>query len=255
MESFLKSLGFDRYERQARLKPALLTVLPVLVMAAIWLPAVWGVFGGIATLVAGCGLTFLLSKLARYCGRALEQKLVATRGGQYTTLFLRHRDPTISPASKASYHALLSKKRGRLPTPEEEVASPAQADELYRGAVDWLLEATRDDKRHGLVKDENIDYGFRRNLLGLKPVGVTLTLACLVIDAWLAWTTYGVDENRFWTAVVLGLALVGGLMAWTFWVRRPFVEDAARSYAKRLLAQCDVLGNAAPAKRRAKAKA
>jgi hypothetical protein len=238
MEAFLQSLGVDRYERQARLKPALLVLLPLLAMAAIWLPKVWSILGGIAALVAGCGLMFLLAKLARYRGRAVERAMIDNNGGRHTTIFLRHRDAAISRATKARIHMLLSQNGTVMPTEAEEKASPSAADEQYRGAVDWLLEATRDETRHALVKDELVDYGFRRNLLGLKPIGVVVTAVCLGVDLWLAWVNLYLDDIRFWTAIVLGTGLLGSLLVWVTWVRLPFVDDASQSYALRLLAQC-----------------
>src|SRR3954466_15200621 len=63
LESSLTELGFDRYDRNARLRPALLVVLPMLLVVAIWLPAVWTTAGALFTLVSACGATYLLARL------------------------------------------------------------------------------------------------------------------------------------------------------------------------------------------------
>ena len=155
-------ISFDKYTRQARLKPSLLVLLPALVTIAIWLPKVWTVLGGLAALISACGLTLMLAELARYQGRKIEAEITECNGGKFTTIFLRHRDVTISSSTKKSYHALLKRRSKRgLPTIQEEQADPASADDLYRGDVDWLLEATRSEKRFPLVRAENISYGFR----------------------------------------------------------------------------------------------
>lgn len=241
MENVLRELGFDRYERQARLKPALLALLPALVTLAVWQPLVWTALSGLVSLFAGCGLTFLMAKVARYRGRIIERDLVARYGGQLTEVFLRHRDPSLSPAKKARYHAFLAARGFKMPTLEEENAAPRDADSHYRAGVDWLLEATRDEKAYPLVKDELIDYGFRRNLLGLKPVGILVAAGFLLIHLWMAVANFGGNETRFWTATAVAVAMAGVMGAWTFVVRMPFVEDASRSYAVRLLAACDVI--------------
>lgn len=241
MERLLRELGFDRYERQARLKPALLALLPALVTLAVWQPRVWTTLSGLVSLLVGCGLTFLLSKVARYRGRTVERALIARHGGRMTEVFLRHRDPTLSPATKARYHGFFAALGVQMPTAAEEKASPSDADTCYSAGVDWLLEQTRDERAHPLVKDELIDYGFRRNLLGLKPIGVMVALAVLTAHLWLAATNFGGDETRFWTATVMAIAMTGVIGAWLFVVRMPFVEDASRTYAIRLLAASEVV--------------
>lgn len=242
MENMLRELGLDRYERQARLKPALLALLPALVTLAVWQPRVWTVLSGLVSLLAGCGLTFLMAKVARYRGQIVQHALVTRYCGRMTEVFLRHRDPSLGSATKARYHAFLTSRGLPMPTPDEERTAPRDADSHYRAAVDWLLEVTRNEKDYPLVKDELIDYGFRRNLLGLKSVGILVAAGVLVVHLWLAVANFGGDENRFWTATAVAVAMAGVLSAWTFVVRMAFVEDASRSYAVRLLAACDVIG-------------
>ncbi len=48
----------------------------------------------------------------------------------------------------------------------------AQAKRLYN----YLRENTRDKEKFGLVYAELIGYGFRRNLWGMKKLGVTLSI-------------------------------------------------------------------------------
>lgn len=241
-KSFAANFSFDKYTRQARLKPSLLVLLPVLVTVAVWFPKVWTLLGGLAALISACGLTFLLAELARYQGRQVEKRMIAENGGKFTTIFLRHRDLTISSGTKKVYHALLKKKAKRgLPSAAEEQADPISADDLYRGAIDWLLEATRSEKRFPLVRMENISYGFRRNLLGLKYPALLLLGLCLVINVGLCLQAVHIDETRFWAGCTVSFAIAGALLVWILVIRLHFVEDAGRAYALRLLAQCDVL--------------
>lgn len=236
------SISFDKYTRQARLKPSLLVLLPALVTIAVWFPKVWTVLGGLAAIVTACGLTFILAELARYQGRKIEATIIESNGGKFTTIFLRHRDPTISSSTKKSYHALLKKKSKRaLPTMQEEQADPLSADDLYRGVTDWLLEATRSEKRFPLVQVENISYGFRRNLLGLKVPAVLLLVLCLAGNILRTDRAFHTDETRFWAGVAISIAMAAALLVWVFVIQQAFVEDAGRTYAVRLLAQCDLL--------------
>ncbi len=242
LKDHLRSFAFDRYTLEARLKPGLLMVLPALVTVALWLPDVWTFLGGLTAVCSTCGLTLLLAELARYQGRGVERRMIAANGGKFTTFFLRHRDTTISSSTKKAYHAFLKRNAKReMPSAEAEKANSIAADDQYRGAVEWLLESTRSEKRFPLVRAENISYGFRRNLLGLKIPAMLLLIFCLIADVCLTVRSLHGEGKLFAAGCVLaGVMSVAGLV-WLFVVTMDFVEDAGRSYALRLLAQCDVL--------------
>ena len=234
--------NFDKYTRQARLRPSLLVVLPIFVTVAVWLPKVWTTLGGLAAITSACGLTFLLAEVARFQGRKVEREMIAANGEKFTTILLRHRDSTISTATKKTYHVYLKKASKRnLPSVESEQMEPAAADDCYRGAVEWLLEATRSEKCFPLVRAENISYGFRRNLLGLKRPAVLLITLCVVANVFFCIRDFQVDPTRVWAGSLVCLALVAAGFVWLSVIKMEFVEDAGRTYALRLLAQCDVL--------------
>ncbi len=70
-----------------------------------------------------------------------------------------------------------------LPSPEAEATDPEAADSLYDSAVQWLIPQTRSGGRFPLVFQENVNYGFRRNLWGLRPIGLAVAIGCLVVNA------------------------------------------------------------------------
>jgi hypothetical protein len=241
-KAIISEFTLDKYTRQARLKPALLVILPMFVTVAVWLPKVWTVLGGLAAIISTCGLTFLLAEVARFQGRKVEREMIATHGGKFTTIFLRHRDSTISAVTKKAYHAYLKKASKRnLPSPDGERNDLEAADDCYRGAVEWLLEATRSEKRFPLVRAENISYGFRRNLLGLKIPAIILVAICIAANACFCLRDVHVDATRVWAGSVVTLALVVTEVLWIVVITMDFVEDGGRAYALRLLAQCEVL--------------
>ena len=135
---------------------------------------------------------------------------------------------------RKTYHAFprTASKRS-LPSCENEQIDPGTADDCYRGAVEWLLEATRSEKRFPLVRAENISYGFRRNLLGLKRPAVLLIALCVVANVF-----FCIRENfqvkrpyAILGGVSGALALVAVGLVWLIVIKMPFVEDAGRSYA------------------------
>lgn len=169
----------DPYERQARLYPALLAGLPVIVMATV-LYGSNSVITAASTVAASCGGLYLLANIARERGRCLEPILYAAWGGKPTTQLLRHRDRSIEAPTKRRYHAFLSQMVNlQFPDETEEVTNPSQADDMYQSAVRWLLNHTRDQSKYKMIFDENIAYGFRRNAYGLKTIGIGICLASL----------------------------------------------------------------------------
>lgn len=237
------SLVTDQYERAARLYPALLALLPILIALA-----TTSVFGKplatqLLTLSGACGAAYLLANISRMLGKAQEAKLFAKWGGTPTTQLLRHRDGFIDPHTKQRYHAFLARKlKTDFPTCDEEDASPAAADEFYRAGVKWLLAKTRDKKRFALLFKENISYGFHRNGFGLKWVGTLLGLGSMV---WLVSAIHP-DVAGNWSALPSDRLVTVGIelaitMAWAIYFSASRVKQAAHAYADMLLRACDDL--------------
>jgi hypothetical protein len=240
MDRFLDGIGLGKYDRNARLRPALLTLLPALLLVGIWFKEAWTLLGSFAALVATCGLTFLLSRIARYRGRQIQKRQVSLLGGLPSEIYLRHRDDHLSPQTKAKYHAILKKKKQPIPTEADELADPVAADHMYRAAVEWLLEKTRGPK-FAMLLDENIDYGFRRNLLALKGPSIVVLLAVIAANAILIILNRSPWSAQCTAGVALEIGLLGLGWIWLTIVNQRFVDDAGDSYARRLLAQLELL--------------
>ena len=185
-------------------------------------------------------LTLLLMRYGRAKGRAVQERMIARDGGLGSTIALRHRDQTLATASKARYHSFLRSKGLPIPDPAAEAADPVAADDAYRSAADWLRGRTRDPKKFALLQAENRDFGFRRNLLGLRPLGLALTLTSLAADLAILWLSPGNGTQRT-AAIILAASLVAVSLAWIFMVTTAFVSDASRSYTDQLYACCDIL--------------
>ncbi|MDO1560128.1 hypothetical protein Q0812_11890 [Brevundimonas sp. 2R-24] len=242
---------FDSYSRQARVYPALLVLLPVIVTVWSWFPeTVLGSVGGaIATLAISCGAVFFLADIARAQGKRVERRLLGKWGGWPTTLWMRHQDQSLNEATRARYHAKLqSRVPGGVPTLAEEQADLAAADLRYASAVDWLKEQCRGaDFR--LIHKENASYGFRRNMLGLRPGGVALAgLGCIaVLGSVFQPVVIGEKTlpesvaNMHFELVVAALVTGVFLVSWLLVVRERWVREAADQYARALLSACENL--------------
>lgn len=239
-ESFLKTFS-DPYDKKARVFPGLLVALPILV------PILW-IFGpkhpvltALVALCSSCGLLYWLANIARNRGKAIEEKLTQKWGGMPTTLLLRHRDTFLDSTSTNRYHGLIKDKLGiALPDAAAELADPAKADDLYRGATKLLIEKTR-GKSHALLLKENIAYGFQRNMLGMKPFGV-LTCICgiaagLVLAKVIQFKPWQIEwENLAEPGAAGGMTLIVSVVLLISWLTlsEATVRRVGNVYAERL---------------------
>ena len=245
----------DTYTLRARLIPAIVAGAPAFALAAILIS--WTTFN-FTQLVAALGLTALFSvfnNVARQRGKAIEPGLYEKMGGMPSIVMLRHSDPTFDAVSKARMHAFLAQKLNEpAPTRDQERADPAAADGFYRRAGDWLRENTRDVKKFPIVLTENINYGFHRNLLGLRIPAFYLNALIVIFCGVMLYLRFPIDlTRRFDQAIVtvIGVAVLHALYL-AFFVNEQNVFQAARLYARQLLLSIEKLNKpaaAAPASR------
>jgi len=232
----------DPYDRKARLYPALLVMLVPVIAATLVAPVFSSQLAGLASLAIALGGLMLLSSLGREWGKRKEPKLFESWGGTPTTLMLLRATSPLDQLTLDRYRKVLEGKVSGLQFPDaaSEVSDPAKVAAICESAVKWLREATRDTKKFALVFAENTNYGFRRNLLGVKPLALgmcVLTLAATALHAWLstAGNLYAVTSQS-WSAAVVACI---GLVVWGAIVNADFVKTTAFAYATALLATCD----------------
>lgn len=235
--------AFDAYDRTARIYPALLAIAPIFWTVWVFHPELLvdgkKIFGSVGALLVGMTL---FANIARHMGKKVEERLNIARGGWRTTVILRHRDDTINQYTKKRYHERLTElcKGLKLPSPNEENHDPKDADAKYRSATECLKELRRGNKYH-LLDKENALYGFRRNLLGIKPVGnlITTIMTGVALIAW--WlniprsfdtlSSVLTDMASRWQVYSLIFLDLGYITLWILIVRPDFVNQASNEYA------------------------
>jgi hypothetical protein len=235
--------NFDKYARNAQLKPGLLIVVPAVVTLIAFVPGALDVAKALGGVVVTVGATFALAQIARSRGRRLEPQLYQSWGGMPSVAWLRHRDPRIDGYTKQRYHDFLSSKiPGWLPpSPDAEAENPSKADDAYASASRWLRENTRDAQKYPRIAEENMSYGFRRNSLGSRRYGATVA----AISALAAAALMTLVKLHFGSAIsafqILSVCLdLVFLWYWVAVVRPDWVRDAADAYARALLAACEI---------------
>jgi hypothetical protein len=232
---------FDAYSLRARLFPAIIAAAPALAGLALLIS--WKSFGlsNVIATVAVLVLLFAIADFARSRGRAIEPKLYAEQRGMPSITMFRRNDSTIDDGLKERYRGFLANKLGvAIPSAEAERADQAAADSFYEQCGVWLRENTRDTKKFPLLFNENVTYGFRRNLFGVKWLAVALNLTVVAVCLLLLWRNNWGWETDFGkrTIVVLLIAAIHATYIF-FAVRKTVVLDASKAYARELILSCE----------------
>jgi hypothetical protein len=232
----------NEYARNARLKPAFLVGLPLAMLAAGFGLKSSVVLGAVTGPLTAAGFTYLLAHVTRDFGIRKQAGLFSSWGGKPSMTKLRHRDRSLNPHTRSRYHAKATEMLGRaMPTAAEEDANPAAADSVYEAYSNLLLERTRDTKTYRLLFEELMSYGFRRNLFGMKAIGLCLCLLCTLVETvFLIRGIQTAGQIEISTAVFVTLDFFL-LLCWWFVIRPDWVRRGAEAYAERLLATSETL--------------
>ena len=173
---------FDYYSFRARLQPALFASLPIALAVFAWAPPGTKWVSALWSLIAGGGGTFFLATKVRNAGKLCEAELWKSWNGTPSTQLLTRGGPA-NPTTRDHWHMMLEKEVNQpMPSAAEEEADPEGARNRYSAAVKILISKRRDTKIYPLIFAENVNYGFCRNLYGIKSFGLTLGIAGTIVS-------------------------------------------------------------------------
>lgn len=232
---------FDTYSMRARLFPAIIAAAPALVALALLIS--WKAFG-LSNLIATFGifvLLFAIADFSRARGRAIERKLYAENGGMPSITMFRRNDGTIDTLSKDRYRAFLADELAlAAPGPADESADQVAADAFYSQCGNWLRQNTRDTKKFPILFGENITYGFRRNLFGVKVLALCLNAIVVVVCIFILWRLSWNSDTPLGSRTVVVLVVAAAHAAYILLaVNRTAVRDASKAYGRELILSCE----------------
>jgi hypothetical protein len=183
MRLFLEFFSLsDRYERKARLLPGLmLAATPALTAGSVsqeltsWYNA--------ASFTVGIEFLFavLLGHYARSRGRVAEDHLWNSWDGPPTTRWLRPLDRTCSDSQKSKWRGAIKRITGiSIPASIPDGANQETVDRQIGDATRQLRYALRNRPEATILAIHNEDYGFARNLYGVRWHWVVMCISCLV---------------------------------------------------------------------------
>lgn len=224
----------DSYRTRARMFPVYVTISPVILTIAALVPKGLDLpLAGAAAIVL-VPLSFLASQVGADFGKRIEKDLWLKWGGPPTTRFLRHGNDEYSADSRERVHEKLRRFGLNVPTEAEESGDQAASDTRWVSCTEELIRRTRSKKKYPLVFKGLVEYGFRRNLLGLKSIGLPICVLSLISCAWSVWATWNSNEITA-VGVSTTLLLVSLTLVWLFWVKENIVSISANRYARFIL--------------------
>lgn len=192
----------DKYNRIARLYPAILGMLPICILLAmcieVWFPQYLTMMGnvkGILCLIGGTATVsmavgYLVSEIFRETSKLLFQYPLFKKDETEmpTTKMLLWQNDAISPLYHKEIAAKAKKIFGiKLPTREEELANPEEAKRTIVDVVHQIRQHSRGDM---ILRQYNIEFGFCRNYLGASIWSILLVLGLSIVNifyGWLSW--------------------------------------------------------------------
>ena len=184
-----------------------------------------------------CGLPFIFTHISRNAGKNIEKTLFEKWGGIPSVAIFRHRDHRLDSISKQNYHKKMSElvPNTKQYTIQEEIDNSDEADNVYHAWSQFLLSRTRDHTKFNLLFIENINYGFLRNLLGLRNLGIFISCLCLLLLCIYGYITFPCLRDID-ISILISCGLESGIIFfWIFWVNEKRVHVAANAYAKQLV--------------------
>lgn len=221
----------DVYIIRARLSASIILLAPSVITVSLCFEEAFSVVTSSVFIMVLLAFTNYIPLLQR---RIYEGRMHFTN---YASQFLRVNDDTIDSISKTRYYHVLS----QIDPTFEPFTHPDDSEEFYRccdSAVVYLRNHTRGNL---LVYEENINYGFCKNLLANKFIGIILCVifgGIAAVYSWLKFRDLSVIPIQNYIALATNILL---LFFWIFGITKQTLKSAAVRYAKTLLSAIDSL--------------
>jgi hypothetical protein len=199
---------------------------PLLVSALLVFPL--SPVGRFASALVGIGVVFALSDWVRGKGQAIEGRLVRDWNGMPTARLLRLEGTSNVQITKRRRQNVQDVIGRSLPSRRQERDDPEMALQKFDAAIKEIIPLVRGRDKDRLLHEENVRYGFRRNLLAVRPFVIGISIVVSVGDLVLVMIGIGSPV----VLVALAFSLCEAVAAAVI-VRPGWVEQAATTYSER----------------------
>tara|TARA_B100000780_G_C21067473_1_gene429339 strand:+ start:485 stop:1216 length:732 start_codon:yes stop_codon:yes gene_type:complete len=237
------SKHFDHYAIHARFMPVFVVIFPLVPTILAWYPQAKTILGGAMTLLISFGVMSFLSIYVSNLGNDLQDKYFKSWGGAPSTLLLLPGNKVLDRYTKQRYFKWLNSKCSGLGLPES-IDNQSDTEELYekvRSAGNFMREYTRDRKKYSQVYNDNVAYGFARNITSIKKAGFIISLISLISNGLFLYffTTFDSIHAVNYLGVIALLTCAISLSIHGLVLNEKFVKRRGYRYARTLFEACD----------------
>jgi hypothetical protein len=228
----------DKYTLNARIYPVVILLLPIIIIGVSYSIEYDSLIQTISSLGITSALLYFFSNLGRDNGKLKEPKLWSKWGGMPTVQLLSFKNEEIDPITKRKYHKILLElspiedKGLNFETTDIHLVS-----NIYEYWTTFLISRTRNTKKFPLIFKENISYGFRRNLWGLKNISILFLIISISGNILYQFLVVG-SKNLLDFPIsffISELFMIIILLIWIFRINSEWIRIPAFAYAERLL--------------------
>ena len=220
-----------KYATRARIKPAFIVFLPLGIALIALFSNIFTGWSFLAWAMSSVGISILLEQISRDLGKRKEDNLFKQWGGKPSTILLSHQKSTLNRTTLHRYQATLFQlTKISFPTIDDEINNQKQAYLIYESYGDFLKEKTRDVNKFRLLFEESINYGFRRNLWGMKTIALCflfLSSMMIVMKVYLTWEGITKVQPVDGVALIINALL---LISWIFLITPDWIKVTAYQF-------------------------
>lgn len=219
----------DAYERKARFIPGVLTGLPLIPVSMAY---EWPLEAGFEYILAGLGMGAIISVGISHLASAFGNRFQKLLWPDWphdspTNQWLHPDDPTVSAPQKERWYKAIKRVVGLDIKSSIKNQDIIQIKAIINDAVKALRERLWNAPEGERLRLYNLDYGFARNISGLRPIWLTISLASF-IGCWIGYIWYG--KLLLWCIVSTLIMFLSFLLGYA--VLPSYVRQKAIYYAE-----------------------
>ena len=222
---------FDRYDIRTRICAFIFVVSPFLLDAYILVDAFRNLSSTVilsVILISGSGL---VTCWMRYLGNKVNQV-------DYIAEYLGPNSTAVDPQTKDRYYTKLMELEPNFANLRSD--DLAVCHTTAKDVSIWLKEKTREEK-FCLIHEENLNYGFVRNLYAVKFAFLSsFTVYNIILLVLLLVYNWELSPKEYFRAmptehVACGLINIAFYLIWMFGINKILLDFTAKKYAKSVL--------------------
>lgn len=233
MNKFLEL--YDRYDLRVRMSVAIIVLIPIIMSFYLIIPEVRSLSFTAIIIIILFGISNLIISISRYYGRDTIKKCF--NGILPAQQMLHPDDTTLDEITKKRYQYFFSSKIDGISFKSDT----QNLDAVCNTSINWIISQTRDSNQFPVIKEELINFGFAKNLYGVKSLGIIVTITVIILDMIIFflqyhYKTYIFNNLNIVVSLILSFCI---LIMWIFIINKKWVIECGRNYAKALLSACD----------------